>query len=237
MLLAILASFYMEGWGDLDYLKLAVAFIFGGVLGLLLAIKIEMERLPEMVAILHSFVGMAATIVGFAEYYKLMYFKEEIDDIKSSEIFIAIFIGAITLSGSVIAFLKLGERINSKPLILCGWFRHVLNGIALFIILIMGFGFILTLNQIPLYIILVFSLLIGVHLVMAIGGADMPVVVSMLNSYSGWATAAAGFMLDNYLLIICGALIGSSGAILSYIMCKAMNRSFISVISGGFGLE
>jgi len=140
------------------------------------------------------------------------------------------------LSGSIVAWGKLDERISSKPLIILGWGRHVINIILVLIILIAGLGYTFTNNVIPLYVILVLSLFIGWHLVMAIGGADMPVVVSMLNSYSGWATSASGFMLSNYLLIISGALIGSSGAILSYIMCVGMNRSFISVIAGGFGM-
>lgn len=188
-----------------------------------------------MVAALHSFVGAAATIVGFAEVYKMSYHNEEPTEIKRVEIFIAIFIGAVTLSGSIVAWGKLDERISGKPLIILGWGRHVINALVIIIILMSGMGFTFTNNVVPLFIILVLSLFLGWHLVMAIGGADMPVVVSMLNSYSGWATSASGFMLSNYLLIISGALIGSSGAILSYIMCVGMNRSFVNVIAGGFG--
>jgi NAD(P) transhydrogenase subunit beta len=214
----------------------------GGGIGAVLAARVEMTAMPQLVAILHSFVGAAAVLVGFASAFGpppgLSGVEARIHEV---EIFVGVFVGAITFTGSVIAFGKLQGIIRSKPLLLPG--RHVLNVAAILACVYLGMQFVGAEGAnghppgLPLIICTALAGLLGVHLVMAIGGADMPVVVSMLNSYSGWAAAAAGFMLANDLLIITGALVGSSGAILSYIMCTAMNRSFLSVILGGFGAE
>jgi H+-translocating NAD(P) transhydrogenase subunit beta len=220
-----------------SYSTLAMVVLPGVAIGALVASRVEMTSMPELVAILHSFVGAAAVLVGMASYLQpessLTGVEETIHQI---EIFVGVFIGAVTFTGSVIAFGKLRTIISSKSLMLPG--RHLLNLGMLAATVWLGYEFmggeVLTGLQ-SLLIMTAIASVLGVHLVMAIGGADMPVVISMLNSYSGWAAAAAGFMLSNDLLIITGALVGSSGAILSYIMCKAMNRSFISVILGGFG--
>lgn len=215
---------------------LTAAIVPGVVIGSIVASRVAMTSMPELVAILHSFVGMAAVLVGIANYLQEQDLIGSEAAIHKIEIFVGVFIGAVTFTGSVIAFGKLRTLIGSKPLLLPG--RHLLN-LALLVgsvwlgVQFMGLESPAGLQ--PLLIMAVLASLLGVHLVMAIGGADMPVVISMLNSYSGWAAAAAGFMLSNDLLIITGALVGSSGAILSYIMCRAMNRSFISVILGGFG--
>ncbi|NDH57335.1 MAG: NAD(P)(+) transhydrogenase (Re/Si-specific) subunit beta, partial [Betaproteobacteria bacterium] len=199
---------------------------------------VKMTQMPELVALMHSLVGLAACLVGFASYVdtSVQYAGAE-KLIHEVEIYIGILIGAVTFSGSLIAFGKLNGMIDGKPLLLPA--RHWLNLIALLVVIWLGGEFILAdgvqSGMQPLIIMTLIALLFGVHMVMAIGGADMPVVVSMLNSYSGWAAAATGFMLSNDLLIVTGALVGSSGAILSYIMCHAMNRNFISVIAGGFG--
>jgi NAD(P) transhydrogenase subunit beta len=214
------------------------ALVVGGAVGLYAAKKVQMTQMPELVALMHSLVGLAACLVGFASYVdtSVQYTGAE-KAIHEVEIYLGILIGAVTFSGSVIAFGKLSGRIGGKPLLLPG--RHWLNLVGLLIVLWFGREFVaapsIQAGMTPLLIMTVIALLFGVHMVMAIGGADMPVVVSMLNSYSGWAAAATGFMLGNDLLIVVGALVGSSGAILSYIMCRAMNRNFISVIAGGFG--
>jgi H+-translocating NAD(P) transhydrogenase subunit beta len=199
-----------------------------------------MTQMPELVALMHSMVGLAAMLVGFATYVDpaaTAGFEGAAKTIHELEIYIGIFIGAVTFSGSVVAFGKLSGRIGGSPMLLPG--RHWMNLLGLLVVLYFGREFLhaetLEAGMTPLIVMTVVALLFGVHMVMAIGGADMPVVVSMLNSYSGWAAAATGFMLSNDLLIVIGALVGSSGAILSYIMCNAMNRSFISVIAGGFG--
>ena len=217
-----------------------VAMIIGSGIGLRLANKVEMTQMPELVAILHSFVGLAAVLVGFNSFFEsghsvvITAAQQTAMNIHLTEIFLGIFIGAVTFTGSLVAFGKLSGTISSSALMLPH--RHKMNlaaGVFSFFLLL---GFVNNGGASPaLYIMTVVALVFGWHLVASIGGADMPVVVSMLNSYSGWAAAAAGFMLSNDLLIITGALVGSSGAILSYIMCKAMNRSFISVIAGGFG--
>ncbi|MDP2902942.1 MAG: NAD(P)(+) transhydrogenase (Re/Si-specific) subunit beta [Methylovulum sp.] len=231
------------------YSLLGGAILIGGSLGVLLARKVEMTQMPELVAIMHSLVGMAAVLVGYANFMdstiNIVGVEKTIHEL---EIYIGVLIGAITFSGSVIAFGKLSERISGKPLLLPA--RHWLNLCLLLGVIVLGGLFLqqtesgdgglplLYLNHggaLPLFIMTFLALAFGVHMVMAIGGADMPVVISMLNSYSGWAAAATGFMLSNDLLIVTGALVGSSGAILSYIMCHAMNRNFISVIAGGFG--
>ncbi len=221
-----------------SYMVMTVALLVGGAIGALLAARVGMTSMPQMVAILHSFVGAAAVLVGLAttlDHDQLFTGIER--RIHDTEIFVGIFVGAITFTGSVVAFGKLQGLIGSKPLLLPG--RHVMNLVMLLACIYLGYTFVTYGDYFPvlwpLLVVTAIASLMGIHLVMAIGGADMPVVVSMLNSYSGWAAAAAGFMLENDLLIITGALVGSSGAILSYIMCAAMNRSFISVILGGFG--
>ena len=214
------------------------ALVVGGAIGLYAAKKVQMTQMPELVALMHSLVGLAACLVGFASYVDTSLAYEGAEKtIHEVEIYIGILIGAVTFSGSVIAFGKLNGKINGKPLLLPA--RHWLNLAGLLAVIWFGIAFVgaheTNAGLFPLAVMTVIALLFGVHMVMAIGGADMPVVVSMLNSYSGWAAAATGFMLSNDLLIVVGALVGSSGAILSYIMCKAMNRNFISVIAGGFG--
>ena len=222
-----------------SYGLLVLVVVVGGSIGAVLARRVQMTAMPELVAALHSFVGAAAVLVGIASYLDGKAFPTHAEAvIHEVEIFLGVFVGAITFTGSIVAFGKLRGLLRSKPLLLPK--RHWLNLAMLAVCLAMGAGFITasgTTGLVPLLVMMVIAGLLGVHLVMAIGGADMPVVVSMLNSYSGWAAAAAGFMLDNDLLIITGALVGSSGAILSYIMCHAMNRSFISVILGGFGAD
>lgn len=205
------------------------------IIGAVLAARVAMTSMPELVAILHSFVGLAAVLVGIGSYLKHEKFPSVAErNIHEIEIFIGVFIGALTFTGSIIAFGKLRAIISSKPLMLPA--RHFLNLIMILVCIYLGYLFINNPNGMtPLLIMTGIASVLGIHLVAAIGGGDMPVVVSMLNSYSGWAAAAAGFMLSNDLLIVTGALVGSSGAILSAIMCKAMNRSFISVIAGGFG--
>ncbi|MBL4765832.1 MAG: Re/Si-specific NAD(P)(+) transhydrogenase subunit beta [Colwellia sp.] len=217
-----------------------IAMVIGSGIGLRLANKVEMTQMPELVAILHSFVGLAAVLVGFNSYFDVGHgaivsaAEHTAMTIHLSEIFIGIFIGAVTFTGSIVAFCKLRGVISSSALMLPH--RHKMNLAAGILSFLMLLTFVNNDGlSTPLFLMTVIALVFGWHLVASIGGADMPVVVSMLNSYSGWAAAAAGFMLSNDLLIITGALVGSSGAILSYIMCKAMNRSFISVIAGGFG--
>ncbi len=220
------------------YTILLAAMVIGGSIGLLAARRIQMTQMPELVAILHSLVGLAAVAVGFANFMDPTQHLAGVElTIHDIETYIGILIGAITLSGSVIAFGKLSGRIGGTPLTLPG--RHWMNLGLLIGAIWFGYQFVLQSpaggGMLPLIIMTVIALLFGIHMVMAIGGADMPVVVSMLNSYSGWAAAATGFMLSNDLLIVTGALVGSSGAILSYIMCRAMNRKFLAVIAGGFG--
>jgi len=238
MLLALTAA--ILGLVSAHYIILFGGVIVGGTIGLVLAKKVEMTQMPELVAILHSLVGMAAVLVGFANFLdhdtSLVGINKTIHDI---ETYIGILIGALTFSGSVVAFGKLSAKISGKPLLLPA--RHFLNLLMLLGAIWLGVEFVsqsaVGNGIIPLVLMTIISLIFGVHMVMAIGGADMPVVISMLNSYSGWAAAATGFMLNNDLLIVVGALVGSSGAILSYIMCRAMNRNFLSVIAGGFGTE
>lgn len=267
MTLSIVAAIFDEQFKD-NWLLLFPAIAIGGVIGTIMAVKVEMISMPQMVAALHSFVGLAATIVAFANFFhaytdessstsnsvssessststngtiSLTTEAKKFDVIETVETVIGIFIGAITFTGSIVACGKLMEWIRSEPLILGGSFRHVLNVVMIVGSCALGVMFWFEDNVMcKFYYLLAIAVIAGIlgwHLVMAIGGADMPVVVSMLNSYSGWATAASGFLLLNWLLIVTGALVGSSGAILSYIMCKAMNRSFLSVISGGFGVS
>jgi len=216
------------------------AMVAGAAIGLYAARTVQMTQMPELVAIMHSLVGLAACLVGYASYVDTStQFTGAEKAVHEMEIYLGILIGAVTFSGSVIAFGKLSAKISGKPLLIPG--RHWINLLGLLVVLWAGWAFVqaptIQAGMTPLVIMTVVALLFGMHMVMAIGGADMPVVVSMLNSYSGWAAAATGFMLQNNLLIVTGALVGSSGAILSYIMCRAMNRNFVSVIAGGFGTE
>lgn len=282
MALAVFATILQIGFGILENqieehtsrvmitsLLLAAALVAGASVGIYLARKVEMTGMPQLVAILHSFVGLAAVLVGFNSHFHMVEqigahqelineakeaaaafgsrLNDNVSELKISaavrihqvEVFLGVFIGALTFTGSIIAWGKLDGKIGSKPLTLPH--RHLLNGVALATCLVLGIIYVATVSSawslVPLILCTLIAFAVGAHLVMAIGGADMPVVVSMLNSYSGWAAAATGFMLSNDLLIVTGALVGSSGAILSYIMCRAMNRSFISVILGGFGVE
>ncbi|XBS68190.1 Re/Si-specific NAD(P)(+) transhydrogenase subunit beta [Acerihabitans sp. KWT182] len=238
MAIALLATIAGPHAGNIGWI--IIAMVIGGCIGVYLARKVEMTEMPELVAILHSFVGLAAVLVGYNSYLSHGEILDPVMiNIHLTEVFLGIFIGAVTFTGSIVAFGKLRGKISSRPLMLP--FRHHMNLAALIISFLLLVLFVKTdsvaLQSVALLLMTLIALVFGVHLVASIGGADMPVVVSMLNSYSGWAAAAAGFMLSNDLLIVTGALVGSSGAILSYIMCRAMNRSFISVIAGGFGTD
>lgn len=235
MAIALLATIFSPDAQGLSWILLAM--VIGAAMGIHLAKKVEMTQMPELVAMLHSFVGMAAVLVGYNSLLDAPLVATHAEHvIHLVEVFLGVFIGAVTFTGSIVAFGKLRGTINSSPLNLPH--KHKLNLAALVVSAFLLINFLNTDGGLfPLIVMTVIALVFGYHLVASIGGADMPVVVSMLNSYSGWAAAAAGFMLANDLLIVTGALVGSSGAILSYIMCKAMNRSFISVIAGGFGQE
>ena len=239
MALAVLATVFGPQVSLSGVPWIIVALLIGAGVGLYAAKTVQMTQMPELVALMHSLVGLAACLVGFASYIdtSIVFPTAAEKTIHEVEIYIGIFIGAITFSGSLIAFGKLSGKIGGKPLLLPA--RHMLNLIGLVLVILLGNWFLGThstgVGMALLLLMTIIALAFGVHMVMAIGGADMPVVVSMLNSYSGWAAAATGFMLSNDLLIVVGALVGSSGAILSYIMCRAMNRNFISVIAGGFG--
>ncbi len=239
MAIAVLATVLGPRVTPAGYAWIVGALAVGGGIGLFAAKKVQMTQMPELVALMHSLVGLAACLVGFASYVdtSTVFATHAEKAIHEGEVYIGILIGAVTFSGSLIAFGKLSGKIGGKPLLLPG--RHFLNLIGLLVVVWFGREFLNAENiqagMTPLLVMTVIALLFGIHMVMAIGGADMPVVVSMLNSYSGWAAAATGFMLGNDLLIVIGALVGSSGAILSYIMCRAMNRNFFSVIAGGFG--
>jgi NAD(P) transhydrogenase subunit beta len=249
MALALVSTLLLvlQRFGDVpDDFSVAIGLVIilatmgvGAAIGIRLAQRVEMTGMPELIAMMHSFVGLAAVLVGYNTYIETASVHGIVtDSVHAGEIFVGVFIGAVTFTGSIVANLKLSARMKSAPMMLPG--RHLLNlGILVASALLMvwfmvadGWPAIA-----PLAVMTALALLLGFHLVAAIGGGDMPVVVSMLNSYSGWAAAAAGFMLSNNLLIVTGALVGSSGAILSYIMCKAMNRSFVSVIAGGFGSD
>ena len=236
MLIALVATAFAVKDGN--YLLLVAVLIPGAIIGALVASRVQMTSMPQLVAILHSFVGAAAVLVGFATYLGAHEVAEAEKLIHLAEIFIGVCIGSVTFTGSIIAFAKLQGTLSGRPLLLPG--RHILNLLMLAATVALGVWFMRAPTpdgQLPLLIATILTGILGLHFVSAIGGADMPVVVSMLNSYSGWAAAAAGFMLGNDLLIITGALVGSSGAILSYIMCRGMNRSFLSVMLGGFGTE
>ena len=240
MALAVLATVFGPYVTSAGLPWIVGAMVVGAAIGLYAARTVQMTQMPELVALMHSLVGLAATLVGYASFIDpaaSANFSGAEKIIHEIEIYIGVLIGAVTFSGSIIAFGKLSGRIGGKPLLLPG--RHFMNLIGLLVVIWLAAQFLradsISAGMMPLIIMTVIALLFGIHMVMAIGGADMPVVVSMLNSYSGWAAAATGFMLSNDLLIVTGALVGSSGAILSYIMCRAMNRNFISVIAGGFG--
>ncbi|OGB67133.1 MAG: NAD(P) transhydrogenase subunit beta, partial [Burkholderiales bacterium RIFCSPLOWO2_12_FULL_64_99] len=242
MAIAVLATVFGPQVTATGYAWIVGAMVVGASIGLYAARVVKMTQMPELVALMHSLVGLAAMLVGYANYIDPAaagVFQGAEKTIHEMEIYIGILIGAVTFSGSVIAFGKLSGKISGKPMLLPA--RHWLNLAGLLVVIWFAWRFMNTHTvsegMTPLIVMSVVALLFGIHMVMAIGGADMPVVVSMLNSYSGWAAAATGFMLNNDLLIVTGALVGSSGAILSYIMCRAMNRHFISVIAGGFGTE
>jgi len=234
MAIALFVTIFAEHTTALPWI--IIAMLIGAVIGIYKAHRVEMTQMPELIALLHSFVGLAAVLVGFNSFAMAASVSPEMQTIHLVEVYIGVFIGAITLTGSVVAYGKLSAKMASKPLQLPH--KHLLNLIALVLSVLLLVWYIKAEGSwFALLLMTIIALAFGWHLVAAIGGADMPVVVSMLNSYSGWAAAAAGFMLENDLLIVTGALVGSSGAILSYIMCQAMNRSFISVIAGGFGSE
>jgi NAD(P) transhydrogenase subunit beta len=238
MTIALVATFIVVA--DLadttSVVLLLIAVVIGAAIGLWRARVVEMTGMPELIALLHSFVGLAAVLVGWNGYLEHGYFSlQSLEDIHNAEVFIGVFIGAVTFTGSIVAFLKLSARIKSNPLMLPG--KNFINLGALVLFVALTVWFVIDPALWLLIAVTVVALALGWHLVASIGGGDMPVVVSMLNSYSGWAAAASGFLLNNDALIVTGALVGSSGAYLSYIMCQAMNRSFISVIAGGFGIE
>lgn len=242
MAIALVATIWVTvqgAWGDpgaaLGIGLLVVTVLIGGSIGLWRARIVEMTGMPELIALLHSFVGLAAVIVGWNGHLDPPALEGALADIHHAEVFIGIFIGGVTFTGSIVAFLKLSARMKSAPLVLPG--KNVLNLGALVVFVALTVWYVMDSQLWLLVLVTALAFALGWHLVASIGGGDMPVVISMLNSYSGWAAAAAGFLLNNDLLIVTGALVGSSGAYLSYIMCKAMNRSFISVIAGGFGIE
>ncbi|MBD1576589.1 Re/Si-specific NAD(P)(+) transhydrogenase subunit beta [Vibrio sp. S11_S32] len=232
MAIALIATIFGPHSAGITWIILAM--IIGGAIGIYLARKVEMTEMPELVAILHSFVGMAAVLVGYNSYIDHGVLTGALLNIHLVEVFLGVFIGAVTFSGSIVAFCKLRGLVSTSALNIPH--KHKWNLLAIVVSVLLMIYFVNNNGSMfALLVMTAIALVFGFHLVSSIGGADMPVVVSMLNSYSGWAAAAAGFMLANDLLIVTGALVGSSGAILSYIMCKAMNRSFISVIAGGFG--
>ncbi|MBM7456656.1 NAD(P) transhydrogenase subunit beta [Oceanisphaera litoralis] len=234
MAIALLATIFNPEVTGLGWIIVAMAI--GAAIGIRLALKVEMTEMPELIAILHSFVGLAAVFVGINTYISHGDMTGAMLNIHNTEVFLGVFIGAVTFTGSIVAFCKLRGLVSSKPLMLPH--RHKLNLLAVVLSTLLLIWFVqVEGSTFALLVMTLIALAFGWHLVASIGGADMPVVISMLNSYSGWAAAAAGFMLSNDLLIVVGALVGSSGAILSYIMCKAMNRSFVSVIAGGFGSD
>lgn len=234
-LVLVIATGALTGGAALGVALLVGAVVVGGAIGLWRARVVEMTGMPELIALLHSFVGLAAVLVGWNGHLYAEGIAPELVGIHHAEVFIGVFIGAVTFTGSIVAFLKLSGRMNSTPLMLPG--KNILNVGALVLFVVLTVWYVITPDLWLLTVVTALALALGWHLVASIGGGDMPVVVSMLNSYSGWAAAAAGFLLNNDLLIVTGALVGSSGAYLSYIMCKAMNRSFLSVIAGGFGIE
>jgi NAD(P) transhydrogenase subunit beta len=242
MAIAVLATVFGMQVTSAGWPYIAGAMVVGAAIGLYAARVVQMTQMPELVALMHSLVGLAAVLVGYANFIDpavAATLTPAENTIHEIEIYVGVLIGAVTFSGSLIAFGKLSAKIGGKPMLLPG--RHWINLAGLLVTLYCGWRFV-AIHDFPsqmtaLVVMTIIALLFGIHMVMAIGGADMPVVVSMLNSYSGWAAAATGFMLSNDVLIVVGALVGSSGAILSYIMCEAMNRNFLSVIAGGFGTD
>ena len=241
MTIAIAATIWLTLSGEWNeatsrgFILLIGALVVGAVIGLWRAKVVAMTGMPELIALFHSFVGLTAVLVGWNGALHTKDLSPELAGVHSAEVFIGVFIGAVTFTGSIVAYLKLSGKMSSKPLILPG--RNLLNLAALVGFIALTVAYVVTPELGLLIAVTVLALALGWHLVASIGGGDMPVVVSMLNSYSGWAAAATGFLLSNDLLIVVGALVGSSGAYLSYIMCKAMNRSFVSVIFGGYGIE
>jgi NAD(P) transhydrogenase subunit beta len=241
MTIAIAVTVWLSlsgSWTDSTLLGvglLVAALIVGAVIGLWRAKVVAMTGMPELIALFHSFVGLTAVLVGWNGALHAKELSAELAGVHSAEVFIGVFIGAVTFTGSIVAYLKLSAKMSSKPLILPG--RNLLNLFALLGFVVLTVAYVITPILGLLIAVTILALALGWHLVASIGGGDMPVVVSMLNSYSGWAAAATGFLLGNDLLIVTGALVGSSGAYLSYIMCRAMNRSFVSVIFGGYGIE
>ena len=241
MTIALMATIWLAFQGEwnqtatIGVTLLAAAMLIGAAIGLWRAKVVEMTGMPELIALFHSFVGLTAVLVGWNGALSTAEVAPELVGVHHAEVFIGVFIGGVTFTGSIVAYLKLSARLSSRPLVLPG--KNFLNLFALFLFVVLTVWYVITPELILLIAVTAVALLLGWHLVASIGGGDMPVVVSMLNSYSGWAAAAAGFLLNNDLLIVTGALVGSSGAYLSYIMCRAMNRSFISVIAGGFGIE
>ncbi len=247
MAIALVATIALAADNDMDGLAVALlvaAMAIGAVIGIWRSRVVEMTGMPELIALLHSFVGLAAVLVGWNGYLEVeddpdsphaaILEAQDLLGVHSAEVFIGVFIGAVTFTGSIVAFLKLSARMSSTPMVLPG--KNFLNLGALAAFAGLTVWFVIDPQLWLLVVVTLVALALGLHLVASIGGGDMPVVVSMLNSYSGWAAAASGFLLENDLLIVTGALVGSSGAYLSYIMCQAMNRSFISVIAGGFGI-
>lgn len=241
MAIAMLATIWLSLTGEQSaanqsaLILLVAALVAGAAIGLYRAKVVEMTGMPELIALFHSFVGLTAVLVGWNGALHVGDIAPELVGVHRAEVFIGVFIGAVTFTGSIVAYLKLSAKMSSKPLILPG--RNFLNLAALISFIALTVAYVITPELGLLIAVTVLALALGWHLVASIGGGDMPVVVSMLNSYSGWAAAATGFLLSNDLLIVTGALVGSSGAYLSYIMCRAMNRSFISVIFGGYGIE
>lgn len=235
MAIALIATIFSEDVNGLIWI--IIAMLGGAIVGIYKAKKVEMTQMPELIALLHSFVGLTAVLVGFNSFIQSdMLENPDMETVHLIEVFLGVFIGAVTFTGSIVAWGKLKGKISGKPMTLPH--KHLLNLAALVLSFVLLIIFVAVEGSwFCLILMTIIALAFGWHLVASIGGADMPVVVSMLNSYSGWAAAAAGFMLSNDLLIVTGALVGSSGAILSYIMCRAMNRSFISVIAGGFGTD
>ena len=241
MAIAMLATIWLSLSGEQSaatqsaLVLLLIALVAGAAIGLYRAKVVEMTGMPELIALFHSFVGLTAVLVGWNGALHAADLAPELVGVHRAEVFIGVFIGAVTFTGSIVAYLKLSAKMSSKPLILPG--RNFLNLAALVSFIALTVAYVNTPEPWLLIAVTALALALGWHLVASIGGGDMPVVVSMLNSYSGWAAAATGFLLSNDLLIVTGALVGSSGAYLSYIMCRAMNRSFISVIFGGYGIE
>ncbi|MRH28576.1 Re/Si-specific NAD(P)(+) transhydrogenase subunit beta [Microbacterium sp. SYP-A9085] len=242
MAIALITTLWLmleNAWGTasapLGLTLLIVAVVIGAAIGLWRARTIKMTGMPELIALFHSFVGLAAVLVGWNGALHAEGIPANLQGVHHAEVFIGVFIGAVTFTGSIVAYLKLSAKMSSRPLMLPG--KNLLNVGALVVFVALTVWYVITPQLWLLVVVTALALALGWHLVASIGGGDMPVVISMLNSYSGWAAAAAGFLLNNDLLIVTGALVGSSGAYLSYIMCKAMNRSFISVIAGGFGIE